>query len=193
MVLDPGVVLRRPPQELEPPDWGVKGFICLDVVQPVLDRHCVTCHNAREHPRDVDLSGDRTDIFNVSYEILARKGTPAEDAHQGGAAMAGFRNPYTSWMPTYNGTEENILQIQPRAWGSPASKLAHLVRAGHPDAQGKPRVDLASDERRRICAWIDCNVPYYPTSASDDLEIPGCRRIYPPDLDRVIDDVARRR
>ncbi|HOB98574.1 MAG TPA: hypothetical protein PKM43_07475 [Verrucomicrobiota bacterium] len=185
--------LRRPPQELDPPDWGVKGFSYLEVVQPVLDRHCVTCHNAREHPRGVDLSGDRTDIFNVSYEILARKGTPAEDAHQGGAAMAGFRNPYTSWIPTYNGTEENILQIQPRAWGSPASKLAHLVRAGHPDAQGKPRVDLTSDERCRIYAWIDCNVPYYPTSASHDLEIPGCRRIYPPELDRVLDDVARRR
>jgi hypothetical protein len=185
--------LQRAPQELEPPDWGVKGFSYLEIVQPVLDRHCVSCHHARSHPRGVDLSGDRTDIFNVSYEILARKGTPAEDPHQGGARMASFKNPYTSWIPTYNGAEENILQIKPRAWGSPASKLADLVRTGHPDSQGKPRVNLSAAERRRIYAWIDCNVPYYPTSASHDLSIPGCRQIYPPDLDRVLTEVAGRR
>ena len=190
----PGALaLRRPPQALEPPEWGQKGFSYLEIVQPVLDQHCVTCHNAREHPRGVDLSGDRTDIFNVSYEILARQGTPAEDAHQGGARMAGFKNLFTSWIPTYNGTEENILQIKPRAWGSPASKLAEVVRRGHPDDQGKARVNLTPAERRRIYAWIDCNVPYYPTSASHDLTIPGCRQIYPPDLDKVLAEVASRR
>lgn len=185
--------LLRPPQELVAPEWGVKGFSYLEVVQPVLDRHCVGCHNAREHPLGVDLSADRTDLFNVSYEILARRGTPAEDPHAGGARMSRFRNPYTSWIPTYNGTEENILEIAPRAWGSPASRLAELVRTGHPDDDGKPRVGLEPAERRRIYAWIDCNVPYYPTSASLDLTIPGCRRIYPPDLDATLADVALRR
>ena len=187
------LALQRAPQELAPPEWGVKGFSYLEVVQPVLDRHCVECHNAREHPHDVDLSRDRTDIFNVSYEVLARRNTPAEDAHVGGARMPGFQNPYTSWIPTYNGTEENILEIRPRAWGSPASKLADLIRTGHPDAAGKLRVSLASVERRRIYAWIDCNVPYYPTSASQDLTIPGCRQIYPAELDATLAEVGRRR
>lgn len=187
------LALEQPPQELEAPEWGLKGFSYLEVLQPVLDRHCVECHNAREHPSGVDLTGDRTDIFNVSYEILARSGTPAEDAHVGGARMPGFQNPYTSWIPTYNGTEENILEIKPRAWGSPASKLAELVRTGHADKDGKPRVKLSAAERRRIYAWIDCNVPYYPTSASYDLSIPGCRQIYPPELDKVLADVGQRR
>lgn len=187
------LALESPPQELETPEWGVKGFSYLEIVQPVLDQHCVTCHNAREHPKGVDLSGDRTDIFNVSYEILARQGTPAEDAHAGGARMNGFRNPYTSWIPTYNGTEENILEIKPRAWGSPASKLADIVRAGHPDEHGESRVKLSAAERRRIYAWIDCNVPYYPTSASHDLSIPGCRQIYPPELDAGLAEVGLRR
>jgi hypothetical protein len=187
------LALEQPPQELAAPDWGVKGLSYLEVVQPVLDRHCVECHNAREHPNDVDLSGDRTDIFNVSYEILARRGTPAEDARAGGARMPGFQNPYTSWIPTYNGTEENILEIKPRAWGSPASRLAELIQTGHPDAEGKPRVNLTPTERRRIHAWIDCNVPYYPTSASHDLTIPGCRQIYPPELDETLGEVGLRR
>lgn len=187
------LALQRPPQDLAAPEWGVKGLSYLEVVQPVLDRHCVECHNAREHPHDVDLSRDRTDIFNVSYEILARRNTPAEDAHVGGARMPGFQNPYTSWIPTYNGTEENILEIRPRAWGSPASKLAALIRSGHPDADGQPRVKLDPAERRRIYAWIDCNVPYYPTSASHDLTIPGCRQIYPAQLDSTLAEVGQRR
>lgn len=68
----------RQPQRLTPPSWGVKGFSYLEVVQPVLDRYCVRCHNARTTPVGVDLSGDQTDFFNVSYDILARKGTLGE-------------------------------------------------------------------------------------------------------------------
>ncbi len=151
------------------------------------------CHNARQHPICEDLSGDKTDIFNVSYEILARKGTPAENAHRGGARTADFRNPYTSWISSYNGSEDNILNITPKAWGSPASRLAELVRTDHPDAKGRPRVALSAAERRRIYAWIDCNVPYYPTSASNDIGRPGCRRILPANLDKVLADVGKRR
>ncbi|MBM3883103.1 MAG: hypothetical protein FJ387_25875 [Verrucomicrobia bacterium] len=184
---------QREPQDLVPPEWGVRGFSYAGIVQPVLDRHCTECHNAREHPEGLDLTGDQTDLFNVSYEILARSGTPAENPHLGGANMAGFRNRYTSWIPTYNGTEENILQVRPRTWGAPVSRLAEVVRTGHPDADGKPRVQLTAAERERIYAWIDCNVPYYPTSASHDIAIPGCRRVYPADLDGVLAEVATRR
>lgn len=188
----PAATARRA-QELQPPDWGVKGFSYAEVVQPVLDRHCIECHDARKRPKNVDLTGDKTDLFNVSYECLARMGTPAEDAHRGGFDMASFRSPYTSWIPTYNGTEQNILEIRPRTWGSPASKLADLIRTGHPDEKGKRRVDLSAAERRRIYAWIDCNVPYYPTSASRDLTTPGCRQVYPAGLDPTLADVAKRR
>ena len=64
-----------PPVEITPPDWGQENFSYWKVVQPVLDKHCVGCHNARTHPKGVDLSGDRTDFFNVSYDVLTRKGT----------------------------------------------------------------------------------------------------------------------
>ena len=35
--------------------------------------------------------------------------------------------------------ENNILEITPKKWGSPASKLADVVLSDHPDANGKPR------------------------------------------------------
>lgn len=187
------VAVRGEPGALTPPEWGVKGFSYAEIVQPVLDRHCVECHNARERPAQVDLAGDRTDIFSVSYECLARMGTPAEDAHRGGFRMASFKSPFTSWIPTYNGTEANILQVAPRTWGSPASRLADLLRDGHPDKAGKKRVNVPDADRRRVYAWIDCNVPFYPTSASHDLTIPGCRQLYPEKLDAALKEVGSRR
>jgi hypothetical protein len=168
------------PQPPTIPEWGLRGFSYSHIVQPVLDRHCVSCHSGTTPPEGIDLSGDETDFFNISYEILARQGRPGE-------------NPYTKWIPSFNGMEENILIITPKSWGSPASKLAEVVLKGHPDQYGKPRVDVDEAGRRRILAWIDLNVPYYGTSLSNYYQRKGCRQMIPPDFDSVLQRVARAR
>ncbi len=189
-------VMRRP-QDLKPPAWGVGGFQYPLVVQPVLDENCVGCHNAAEHAGGIDLSGDKTDFFNVSYDVLARMGTMGETRPQQHNARIDSgeegSSPYTSWIWTINGTERTILQIDPKTWGSPASKLAEIIRSGHPDADGKPRVDVADEDRRRVYLWIDLNVPYYGTSASNHSGRMGSRRMLPPELDSVLAEVASRR
>jgi len=166
---------------LTPPEWGAVGFSYAAIVQPVLDRHCVKCHHPMRAPKGIDLTGDYTDYFNVSYEVLARR-------NQGRRG-----SPYVNWIPTYNGEEWNILEITPRAWGSPASPLADLVLAGHPDEAGKRRLKLTEAERRRILTWIDLNATYYGTAETAHPELPACRRMLPPDLRRVMDDVYARR
>ncbi|MBN1418096.1 MAG: hypothetical protein JXP34_04930, partial [Planctomycetes bacterium] len=176
-----GKAFARPPRDLEPPEWGVAGFDYARIVQPVLDRHCVRCHDPLDAPRGIDLSGGRTDFFNVSYDVLARE-------RQGPRG-----SPYVNWIPTYNGQEQNILVIDPKSWGSPQSRLAEIVLSGHPDADGKPRVDVDEAGRRRILAWIDLNVPYYGTSETAYPAAEGCRRIVPPRLEAVLADVAKRR
>lgn len=182
----------RPAQKLEEPDWGSKnGFSFAKVVQPVLTKNCVSCH---DHASDLDLSGDRTDYFNVAYENLARRGTQAEHGGDARGGMAKFgRNPYTSWIPTYNGCEPNILQIAPKTWGSPVSKLADVVISGHPDEKGEERINLTEEERLRILMWIDLNVPYYGTSQSRQPDLRGCRQILPEKLDSVLDEISKRR
>ncbi len=167
----------KPPQ---PPEWGLRGFSFPQIVQPVLDEHCAKCHAGPQPPQQVDLSPDKTDFFNVSYETLAREGRPGE-------------NLYTKWIPTFNGMEENILIIDPGSWGSPASKLAEIVLSGHPDENGETRVNVEPWAQRRIMAWIDLNVPYYGTSLSNHYTRTGCRRMLPADLDAVLQDVARNR
>ncbi len=185
------------PQELRQPEWGVKGFSYAEVVQPVLDKYCVECHNAYEQPADVDLSGDRTDFFNVSYDILARKGTLGEwSPHVHGVARDSGEegsSPYTSWIWTINGTERNIYQIRPKQWGSPASLLADMILAGHPDEDGNPRVAMDQASRRKIFLWIDLNVPYYATSAGNHPGRMGSRRMKPGNLDKVLAEVSGRR
>jgi hypothetical protein len=170
-----------PPVTLAPPEWGSGGFDYSTVVQPVLDQHCVRCHHPLDKQGGVDLSGDKTDFFNVSYDVLARE-------NQGRAG-----SPFVSWIPTYNGHEQNILRIEPKSWGSPQSRLAELILNGHPDRDGQPQVRLNDTERRRIFAWIDLNVPYYGSSETAHPTAPGCRQMMPADLERVLAEVAQRR
>jgi hypothetical protein len=136
-------------------------------------------------PAKVDLAGDATDFFSVSYETLARGRKRAGEAE--------WDNPYVNWIPTYNGMEQNILEVTPKAWGSPRSKLATILLGGHTDAEGKPRIKLQPQEIRRVLTWIDLNVPYYGTSETTHPETRGCRQLYPAGLDRVLADVGRRR
>jgi hypothetical protein len=174
------------PEDLQPPDWGRGvGFDYAAVVQPVLDRHCVRCHDGPNPPRKVDLSADKTDLFNVSYETLARG--------RKGNAFISWDSPYVNWIPTYNGHEANILQVTPKAWGSPRSRLADLLLEGHPDTNGLPRIQVPAAELRRVFAWIDLNVPYYGTSETERPNAKGCRQVYPATLDTVLADVAQRR
>ncbi len=157
------------------------GFDYVRTVQPVWNRYCVDCHNAKESPNGIDLTGDYTEYFNVSYDVLA-----SENQGPGGS-------PYVSWIPTYNGQEQNILKIKPKEWGSYASPLVELIRSGHPDENGQKRFEMPDEDRRKVYAWIDLNVPYYASSETSHPELLGCRRIYPSDLDAVLNEVGSRR
>jgi len=157
------------------------GFDYVHIVQPIWDRYCIDCHHPHDAPKGIDLTGGYTDYFNVSYEVLA-----SEKQGPNGS-------PYVSWIPTYNGQEQNILQIDPKRWGSYNSPLVDLIRSGHPDEQGVKRFDMDDDSRRKVYAWIDLNVPYYASSETSHPEALGCRRIYPPTLDTVLNEIASRR
>ena len=189
------VAAQRPAARLVPPTWGSdNGFSFPRNVQPVLNRHCVKCHSGNDGAPEPELTGDRTDYFNVAYENLARRGTGAESGGDVKAYMKRFgKNPYTSWIPTFNGLEENILWITPKTWGSPVSKLSQVVASGHPGKDGKPRVKLTDDERLRIHLWIDLNVPFYGTSQSRQNDLRGCRRVLPQSLIDVKADIEKRK
>ena len=127
------LALELPPSKLE--GWLGKPrlFNYASEVQPVLDRHCVTCHDyGKEAGRKLVLAGDRTNTFNTSYNELWRK-TYIKAI---GAGPSDIQHPYS--------------------WGSHASRLVEVIRDGHND------VELSEEEFDRIITWIDLNAPYYP-------------------------------
>jgi len=183
----------RKTEVLKTPSWDVTGFSYPHIVQPILSNHCVECHGYDTRAGGLELTADKTDFFNVSYENLVRNGTQAVDWERGGAPGDFGKNKYTSWINTYNGQEHNILQIEPGQWGAKASLLAHVIDQGHPDEDGKHRVNLTWDEKARIYAWLDLNVPYYGTSHSNYTERRGCRQQLPDDFTTLIANVGKRR
>jgi len=131
------IALRRPPSKLEGWLGPPRLFNYAREVQPVFDRHCVSCHDFGKKASDkLVLAGDRTNTFNASYNELWRKKYIS-------AIGAGPSN------------------IQPAySWGSHASKLVEVIRSGH---EG---VKLTPSEFERIVTWIDINGPYYPRYAT---------------------------
>jgi len=102
-------------------------------VQPVFDKHCVSCHDFDQVAESkLILAGDRTVTFNASYNELWRK----KYINAIGAGPSDIQQPYS--------------------WGSHASKLVEVIREGHYD------IKLSGDEFERIVTWIDLNGPYYP-------------------------------
>ena len=158
-------VFRGSPQPLTPPEWGeAVGFDYETIVQPILDKHCIECHRGADAAAGVRLTGERTKFFSTSYDTLAMGRQPAPP-HRFVGQNALVENPYTNWISGFHGVEQNILDIEPRHWGSPRSKLADLVLTGHPDQDGQPQVQMSRDETQRIITWIDLNVPFYGTFA----------------------------
>ncbi len=112
-------------------------------VQPVLDKHCTTCHDyGKEAGQRLNLAGDLGLLFNTSYVELRRKGY----VRVIGAGPA---------------------QVQkPLSWGSSVSPLAKIVLEGHGIPEVDRQVKLDPEAVDRVITWIDINAPYYPDYAA---------------------------
>jgi hypothetical protein len=129
---------RQAPSILEKWHGPVRDFSFRAEVQPVLDRHCVQCHDFGTPAGQVlNLAGDRDLVFNAAYNELWRK----RFVRVVGAGPSEIQAAY--------------------AWGTHASKLIATLRAN-------PRCGsaLGPEDWDRIVTWIDLNAPYYPSYAS---------------------------
>jgi hypothetical protein len=115
-------------------------------VQPVFDKHCVTCHDfGKKAGEKLNLAGDRDVIFSAAYVDLWTQGALTCV----GAGPAEIQQAYS--------------------WGSHPSKLIKTLRAGHKD------VKLTAEELDRLITWVDLNAPYYPRYECAYPQNPGGR------------------
>ncbi len=137
------MALQNPPSKLNGWHGKPRIFSYIKEVQPVLDKHCVSCHDYnKDEGKQLNLAGDRTNTFNTSYNELWRK-------KYINAIGAG---PHET-QPAYS-------------WGSHTSKIIKVILAGHYD------VKLTDVEFETIATWIDLNGVYYPrydTAYPDNL------------------------
>lgn len=145
------LAMRRPPSRIDPGTLGGRPFSFVEVVQPVLDRHCVSCHGGSKTEAKIDLTGQPQDGFTRSYWSLC--GSP------------------DSWRERRNKPELDAQDLVPRYWqrnqiqitppddirSARRSRLMrHLLEGdGHKD------VRLSDDDIRRLAAWIDLNAIFY--------------------------------
>lgn len=127
---------RRPPSMIEPladvPD-------VLDFprdVQPVLDQHCLACHDYPRRDGGVVLSGDRGPMFSHSYYTLV------------------------VWKQVADGRNLPRSNYPPRALGSGGSALMKKLDPTHYDVRVTPR------QRRLVRLWLDSGAPYPGTYAA---------------------------
>ncbi len=138
---------RRQPSVLEPPPWGLAPLGFPVHVQPILDRHCVRCHDGS--------AGEAR-----SFDLRAGSAKPETFVPKLWTVVeTGYQKHYT--YPAYWTLLDHVSYVNmhqyhtpPGSWGSRVSPLVRLLADGHYG------VKLAPAQWRTLCAWIDCNVPY---------------------------------
>lgn len=122
--------LSRPASKIEPVADVPGLFDYPRDIQPILDRHCVSCHNPRNPKGGVQLTGDLGPLYSHSYFWLSQL-----------KQLGDNRNMRKSNYPPY-------------ALGDAASGLMKKIRTGH----GK--VKLSDVEIKTIQYWLHAGAPY---------------------------------
>lgn len=172
--------LAAGPQELEPFYGPPRGFSFAREIQPILDRHCIGCHDdraalwAENDPgrRWIDTgdfeptaAGDRE--TDRAFSLLGvenrepKSGRRWSDAY---LALVGAKMIEVKYWETLQavpgdlvnwvGTQLGPSTLPPYYKGSTTSRLLNMLEAGHYD------VALSYEEMEKLACWIDLVIPY---------------------------------
>ena len=107
-------------------------------VQPILDKHCISCHSGKEPKGKLTLTGEQTVRYSRSYEELCSKDL-------------------VSYLRTASYGSSHVALEPPLTFGSHRSKMMLQLLKGH------HKVKLSREESIKIVTWIDSNAPFYGT------------------------------
>ena len=142
------LALGRPASEIVADVEGSNPFNYPRLVQPVLDRHCVGCHQEKNA---VDLTGAIDGQFTRSYNNLAKK--------------------YGFFFDVGNGSIKAGIHGGSRTtagrFGAQAAPLAKYLTADHYG------VTLSAEELHRITLWLDCNSEFLGAYEQPEAQVRG--------------------
>ncbi len=123
------IAQTRPPSVLKPGPEGAYPFSFAKLVQPILDKHCIACHDGSK-PKCPKLTGEREGWATKSFNVLIRH-----------VSYSGWGMPKNNFEPT----------TEPLRFGALASPLLTRLENKH----GK--VTLSKEEMDRMILWMDSN------------------------------------
>ena len=157
----PSIAVRRAPSEITPPSWGDATVGFPRFVQPVLDRHCVSCHGGQTPKGELDLT-HRTEngtLLSWPYVKLVfgnKPGKTLEELRK--TSIAGPIFPYATYPnPEWKFPTTDTV-VPPMTAMSYRSPLVEIVSSGkHHDVKVSP------EEEAMIIAWVDTLCLYLGT------------------------------
>jgi hypothetical protein len=128
--------LARPPSQITPLVGIPDVFDYPRDIQPILDKHCISCHDYDQRAGGVILTGDHGPIFSHSYFTL------------------------TARQLFSDGRDRLQTNLPPRSVGTSASPLMKMLDGSHYNAR------LTQHEQDMIRYWIESAAPYPGTYAA---------------------------
>ncbi|HUT34958.1 MAG TPA: SUMF1/EgtB/PvdO family nonheme iron enzyme [Planctomycetota bacterium] len=144
------LAFAKPPADITPWYGPTRGFSFRREVQPVLDYHCVGCHDGANPPI---AAGQTIPNYAASQEV-----------HPQGKS-AGY-NKGTKFSPSYlalrsfvrgHSIESDIHLLNPCEFHADTTQLVQKLKKGHHG------VALDPEAWDRLITWIDLNTPYHGT------------------------------
>jgi hypothetical protein len=179
-----GLALRRKPSMPEPPAWGHRDLpsYARDI-QPIFDRHCVSCHGEKEPAGGLEFTSRLIGDYLQSYRTLFGV-RPDETIPVSNTDAWRWRYPDKPPPPTnkdwYQRIEKNELPDQlvtlanrfggaevtpPYAFGSARSRLIRTL-IDRPEYHNE--VDISRDDWIALVTWVDLNAPYFDSYSNKD-------------------------
>ncbi len=124
-------------------------------VQPILDRHCIRCHNPDTYAGRVDLTGDRTPLFSQSYWTLLQRCQIADGRNErGNTAPRSVGSAASALLRKFDGSHRKVkpslVELQTvRLWLESSAPYAGTYAAL---GSGLYPVQLPVDAFERRCA-----------------------------------------
>jgi len=149
----PTLALRKGVQRLEPFYGEARGFSFQREIQPILDRHCVECHDGSDKLA-MDLTATPVRDAGMNQRLWSRSylNLTGASRDKNGNYSAVPETGVVTWISKMSRPTE-----LPHSQGSIRSPLVKMIDEGHHD------VKLSDEEYHKLVAWIDLLVPFCGT------------------------------
>jgi mono/diheme cytochrome c family protein len=153
--------MSREPSTPAPPPWGTERCINFLVdVQPVFDRHCVSCHSGLKPAADLDFSGGLVPPSPIIRSQLHHQAWPYFERLNFDGLNRAYRTILENNLVVYSNKHDWASAVaQTRQFGSSQSKLIEAILTG--PCSSHIDIKPGSEDWYRLVTWIDANAQYH--------------------------------